>query len=335
MTPRPERLRELVARFSRARVAVVGDLLADVYVYGRPYRLSREAPVIVVRHEREEVIPGGAANTAKNLAALGATTHPVGLLGDDPAGADVRRLLAAAGGDVRGCVTAPGSTTVTKTRIMAGGVNVRKQQVIRIDRETPRTLDAATRGALRAAVEGLRGQVDGVIVSDYGYDTCTPEVVAAVRGLAPALPVLVDSRHRLREFAGATLATPNEEEFESAAGGPPPDDRALVAAGERLRQELGMKALCVTRGNKGMLLFEPGAAPLAIPVSGGTDVIDVTGAGDTVAAVTMLGLVAGGTFAEAAHLANAAAGVVVMKLGAATLAPDELTAAIGRGGARG
>lgn len=328
--PTRARLRALLDRFGDARVAVVGDMLADVYVYGRPYRLSREAPVIVVKHEGEEVIPGGAANTAKNLAALGARAFPVGLLGDDEAGAQVRARLSAAGMDAAGLVTAAGTTTVSKTRIMAGGHSVSKQQVIRIDREGQGPVPPAAVGALRAAVTALRGRVDGVIVSDYDYSVCSPPIVEAVCGLAAHVPVLVDSHTRLREFRGAAVATPNEEEMAAASGVDVDDEAALAAAGRTLRGEVGLSALLITRGNRGMLLVDDtGAWPM--PIVGSADVTDVTGAGDTVAATAMLGRVAGGTFLEAAWLANHAAGVVVMKLGAATLSRDELRAAIERG----
>lgn len=332
MSDRPTRarVRALIDRFAGARVAVVGDMLADVYVYGRPYRLSREAPVIVVKHEGEEVIPGGAANTAKNLAALGARVCPIGLLGDDAAGAQVRERLAAAGMDAAGLVTAAGTTTVSKTRIMAGGQSVSKQQVIRIDREGGAPPPPSAVGAVRAAVAGLRGRVDGVIVSDYDYAVCAPPVIEAVCALAAHVPVLVDSHTRLRAFRGAAVATPNEEEMAAVAGVDVNDEAALAAAGRALRAEVALQALLITRGNRGMMLVDDtGAWPM--PIVGSADVTDVTGAGDTVAATAMLARVAGGTFLESAWLANHAAGVVVMKLGAATLSPDELRAAVERG----
>jgi rfaE bifunctional protein kinase chain/domain len=328
--PSKKRLAALVDSFASARIAVVGDMLADIYIYGRPYRLSREAPVVVVKHEHEEVIPGGAANTANNLAALGAQVVPVGVLGDDEAGTAVQAQLAAANMDTSGLITSAGTATVSKTRIMAGGQSVSKQQVIRIDREGNGGIEPAALGALRAAVEGLRGRVDGVIVSDYDYAVCSPPVIAAIRALADDLPVLVDSHTRIREFGGATLATPNEGEMADAAGVDVNDEDALREAGRALREEVGLAALLITRGNRGMLLIEPDATHI-IPIVGTADVADVTGAGDTVAAATMLGRVAGGSFLEAAWLANHAAGVVVMHMGAATLSADELRATIATG----
>lgn len=235
--------------------------------------------------------------------------------------------------DTHGLVIAKGNTTVSKTRVLAGGHSVSKQQIVRIDRDGTIELPDSAAAQLAEAVRGLAGTVDGVIVSDYGYNVCTDEVVAALREVAQSTPVLVDSHHRLPDFAGATIATPNEEEMEYASGVDVDDEAALAEAGATLRAEVDLNALLITRGNRGMMLVEPEATH-TIPIVGPSDVADVTGAGDTVAAVTMLGRAAGGSFLEAAWLANHAAGVVVMKIGAATLTPDELRAALTRGPAQ-
>jgi len=227
-------------------------------------------------------------------------------------------------------VTAAGNATVSKTRVLAGGHSVSKQQIVRIDRDDSQALPADAAAKLAEAVRGLAGTVDGVIVSDYGYNVCTDDVVAAVREVAKSTPVLVDSHHRLPDFAGATIATPNEEEMEFASGVDVDDEPALRTAGAKLRGDVDLDALLITRGNRGMMLVEADAVE-TIPIVGPSDVADVTGAGDTVAAVTMLTHAAGGSFLEAAWLANHAAGVVVMKIGAATLTPDELREALTRG----
>ncbi|MHC5020226.1 MAG: bifunctional heptose 7-phosphate kinase/heptose 1-phosphate adenyltransferase, partial [Planctomycetota bacterium] len=279
--PTRSRMHELIAAFRGKRVAVVGDMLADVYIYGRPYRLSREAPVVVMKHEGEEVIPGGAANTANNLAALGAVAVPVGVLGDDPPGLAVVEALGRAGMDTHGLITAAGNATVSKTRVLAGGHSVSKQQIVRIDRDGTLELPDDAAAQLAEAVRGLAGTVDGVIVSDYGYNVCTDAVVAAVREVAASTPVLVDSHHRLPDFAGAAIATPNEEEMEFASGVDVDDEAALREAGRALRAGTDLDALLITRGNRGMMLVEESAVE-TIPIVGPSDVADVTGAGDTV-----------------------------------------------------
>ncbi|MCI0341039.1 MAG: PfkB family carbohydrate kinase [Planctomycetales bacterium] len=331
MTPPPRsRLLALVEKFPSARVAVVGDLIADVYLYGRPYRLSREAPVPVVQYEGEQVIPGGAANTVANVAALGARCSALGILGADPPGEGVRRRLREMGADLSGIVEAAGGASIVKTRILAGLQNTRKQQIARIDRDPPRSRGEAAAATLASSVRALGGKSQGLVVSDYGYDALGEPVVAAVRELAESVPVLVDSHRRMREFGGAAIATPNEEELENATGIRCEDDDSVLGAGEHLRREVGLRALLVTRGNRGMALLEEGRPPALIPIVGSGEVADVTGAGDTVAAVLILGLASGGTFLEAAHLANAAASLVVMKMGAATLTREELSAAVTR-----
>ncbi len=329
-TPPRARLLSLVEKFPSVRVAVVGDLIADVYLYGRPYRLSREAPVPVVQYEGEEMIPGGAANTVANAAVLGARCSALGILGADAPGEGVRRKLREAGADVSGIAEVPGAPSIVKTRILAGLQNTRKQQIARIDRDPPGTRGEAAAAALARSVAALDGKTQGLVVSDYGYDALVEPVVAAVRALAESVPVLVDSHRRLRDFGGAAIATPNEEELENATGIRCEDDESVLGAAEHLRREVGLRALLVTRGNRGMALVEEGRTPELIPIVGSGEVTDVTGAGDTVAAVLMLGVAAGGTFLESAHLANAAASVVVMKMGAATLTREELAAAVTR-----
>lgn len=329
--PAPEPLKRFdaaLARFPSLRVGVVGDFMADVYVMGVPARLSREAPVVILRWEGEHTGPGGAANSAANLVALGARVRCVGEAGDDAAGRALRRLFADAGADGSGLRLARRGRTITKTRILAGDLHRSKQQVIRVDREPDGDpAPSAERNAL-AAVRRMAGTVDAWLVSDYGYGTVTPRVYAALREGSKGRPplVVVDSRRRLLQFAGATALTPNEEEAGTAAGravSTVPDARAAAA---RILEATGAGMVLLTRGNQGLGLFTAGGGECVVPPSGADEgeITDNNGAGDTVAATFTLALAAGASPEDAARLANHAGGVVVMKPGAATLTADEL-----------
>lgn len=316
--------RELIENFGKARVAVVGDIVADIYIFGKPHKLSREAPVIVVRHEAEKLVPGSAANTAHNLMALGATVRPIGVVGDDPPGRAILEFFDGPLAHTDGIVVDKTRHTITKTRIMAGDLHTTKQQVIRIDREPAEPISPATAKSILERLEAVAADVDGLIVSDYGYDVVAPQVAELVRRLAREKVVVVDSRARLIELGGVSLATPNESEAEEATGIRIESDESVVAAGRQLLEDTGNAAVLITRGNRGMMLFEKGAPVESIPICGGEEIVDVSGAGDTVAAAAMLGLVAGGTFLQAANLANFAAGIVVMKSGTAATTREEM-----------
>ncbi len=324
MTIEARTYRTLIENFDKARIAVVGDIVADVYIFGKPHRLSREAPVIVVRHEGEKLVPGSAANTANNLMALGATVYPIGLVGDDHAGHAILDFFDDPLAHSDGILVDSTRHTTTKTRIMAGDLHTTKQQVIRIDREPEGAASPETEKLICERLEAVAPEVDGIIVSDYGYDVIGPRVIELVLQLARDKIVVVDSRERLTRFRGVTLATPNESEDEAAAGVSIGSDSAADEAGRRILKATGNDALLMTRGNLGMMLFEKDAEPETIPICGGDEIVDVSGAGDTVAAAAALGLAAGGTFLQAACLANFAAGIVVMKSGTATTTRDEI-----------
>ena len=331
------RLSALVRAFAGRRVLVVGDLIADQFVSGEISRVSREAPVMILRHEQTETVPGGAANCALNLATLGARAALVGTVGEDEAGRELLNKLTEAGVDCGGVVTVPGSRTTTKVRILAGHAHSPRQQVVRLDYEGETLSDAALVGRLTRNVESAFEGAGAGIVSDYNYGVACTETVAALRAAATrefaeggGVPVLVDSRFRLREFAGLTSATPNEDEVEQVAGRRFEDAEELASEGERLRAALGYRALLITRGKDGMVLLEDGAAPLHVAAVGSHDAVDVTGAGDTVIATYALALAAGASFKEAARLANHAGGVVVLKRGTASVSPEELLASVGQ-----
>jgi rfaE bifunctional protein kinase chain/domain len=325
----PARYREVLARFPRVRVTVVGDLIADEFIFGKLDRVSREAPVLILGYDSTEVVPGGAGNAAANAAALGARVRVCGLVGRDAPG---RRLLSALAevADISGVVRSSAFVTPVKTRILAGGTHSAKQQVVRIDRACGRITPALSRRVEASLASALK-QSDVVIISDYGSGLVTPALwqramTGAGKSAAPLM--LVDSRYALEGFTGATAATPNESEVEAWLGKPIGDDKAVLEkAGRRLLDVLGARAVLVTRGSKGMALFERGKATDHIPIVGSDQVTDVTGAGDTVIAAFSLALAARASFAEAARLANVAGGVVVMKRGTATVTSAEIDAA--------
>jgi D-glycero-beta-D-manno-heptose-7-phosphate kinase len=331
---RKARLLSLIDGFGGRRVLVVGDLIADEFIYGEVHRVSREAPVLILKYDTTEIVAGGAGNAASNVAALGGSATLAGMVGADDEG---RRLLSGLPRDVdrRQVVRASGYRTPVKTRILAGGVHSAKQQVVRIDRETGWPLDARVSRAFAAKLTAAAGQCDAVLLSDYGSGLVTPALASAVarvvstRGRRRPIPVLVDSRYRLLEYRGLTACTPNESEVEHALGIHIDDDPVVLEqAGRTLLRRTGMKAVLVTRGSRGMSLFQPRQATIHVPIFGPDEVTDVTGAGDTVIATMALALAAGASFYEGARLANYAGGLVVMKRGTATLSARELSDAV-------
>lgn len=319
------RLVALIDRFRRARIVVFGDLVADEYIYGRLSRVSREAPVLILEYDATEIVPGGAGNAAANVAALGGRVTLAGVAGRDDAGDRLVDALESRG--VRLSVTRPrGVATTVKTRILAGGVHSVKQQIVRIDRQGGRLAPAVARDAVSRAARAAR-RADAVIASDYGSGLVTPRRLARVRPKKAQL--FVDSRYDLLSFRGMTACTPNESEVEALArvtiGN---DKRALEKAGRALLRKAAAEAVLVTRGSRGMALFEPRTPTRTIPIHGSDEVADVTGAGDTVIATFALARAAGATFEEAARLANYAGGLVVMKRGTATITADDLRDAV-------
>lgn len=322
-------LSKILDRFAGRRVLVVGDLVADEFVYGEIARVSREAPVLLLKHRSTEVVPGGGANAAYNLAALGAKVTPVGVVGKDEAGAALINHFRARQVDTSGIIVAPEFATTTKSRILAGGVHGTRQQVLRIDREPARPLSAKRQAEIELRALRLAKKAHAVLLSDYGYGAASPPLARALRAAANGLPVTVDSRYGLPTYGGATAATPNEPEleevFRTRIG---QDTRKLESVARQLLSTMKLKALLVTRGRDGMALFEPKRRTVHIPIWGSDEIADVTGAGDTVIAVFTLAIAAGATFEHAARLANFAGGIVVMKRGTATVSAAELRAAV-------
>jgi rfaE bifunctional protein kinase chain/domain len=319
-------LAEIVESFSGKRIVVIGDAIADQFIYGEISRVSREAPVFILRHEHTETTPGGAANCAANLAALGARVDLISTLGGDEAGKILYTKLRELGVGCDGVSVTGGRRTPTKVRVLAGQIHSTRQQVIRIDYDSEPDLSAELQEILNADIIKALTGADGVIISDYNYGVADPKIIDLVRkAVEPGVPVLVDSRFRLSSFSNLTSATPNEDEVEQLLDLKHPDPSALEAAAEGLRQRLGYQALLMTRGGHGMTLFEADAAPLHIDAVGSHQPLDVTGAGDTVIATYALALASGASFADAARLANFAGGLVVMKRGTATVTSAELS----------
>jgi len=305
------------------RVLVLGDVMLDEFLWGRVARISPEAPVPVVEIQRESFHVGGAGNVAGNVRSLLGEAVLVGVVGRDAAAARLRAELRAAGVE-EALVEAPARPTTVKTRILA-----HHQQVCRADRERAEDVDRQVEDALVARVEGALRGAQALVVSDYQKGVVTPRVMRSVLALARKrdVPVLVDPKVRhFARYRGATVVTPNQLEAEQATGLRLRGDADVATAGSRLLRVLRCQAVLITRGEHGMSLFERGRPALQIPTAA-REVFDVTGAGDTVIATLGLALCAGAPLAQAAALANAAAGVVVGKLGTAAATPDEVLAA--------
>ena len=307
--------------FPGKRIVVIGDAVADQYLSGTISRISREAPVFIVDHDRTETLPGGAANAAANLAALGADPIMIGVVGNDAAGEELRRSLEALNVATEMLVVAPSRRTTAKLRVLAGQQYAPRQQVIRIDTAASEPLEEEITDRLIERLTRVADTAAGIIVSDYNYGVVSPQVFESAKSLAAeaGIPLIVDSRFGIRKFPGATAATPNREEAEAAIG-----TAATGDACEALRAELGHDTLLVTLGSEGMLLCEKEKAPEHLPAVGSRQPIDVTGAGDTVIAAYTLALASGMSHRQAAEAANHAGGLVVMKRGTAVVSLEEL-----------
>jgi D-glycero-beta-D-manno-heptose-7-phosphate kinase len=330
MTKHPketDRLKKIVEAFPKTTVTVLGDLVADEFVYGEISRVSREAPVLILKHRERTLVPGGGANAVCNLADLGVNVLPVGVIGDDEPGRLLIKAFRHKHIPVSGVLKDKGHTTVTKTRILAGMTHSARQQVVRVDREPENPPNShLTRELVLAAREYARAS-DALLVSDYGYGSATPAILNAVRakGRLSGMPVTLDSRFRMLEYSGVTAATPNEPEVEECLRVQIGQEWSkVVAAGEQLMSRMKLQSLVITRGRDGMVAFADRHKPIDIPISGSDEVADVTGAGDTVIATFTAALAAGANTEEAARLANYAGGIVVMKRGTATVTRREL-----------
>src|SRR5436189_1853031 len=316
-------------------IVVYGDIVADRFIYGTPKRISREAPVLILRQYRDDVLLGGAGNAINNILTLGGLPVPVSVLGNDNAGNSLVEQLTASGIDCSAILRADRYHTATKTRILGGMPHASRQQIVRFDNEDELVMSEEESSQFATLLREQISICHAALVSDYGYGVVHTNLVATLTQFAHGKPVTLDSRYDLLNYPGVSAATPNEEEAAAAAGtalfnGEEGESR-LGQVAETLQQTLDCEAVLITRGSRGMALFDRGASnPLFIPVSGTDQVADVTGAGDTVIATFTLALAASASYAEAAKLANYAGGIVVMKMGTATASNDELRHAIER-----
>ena len=318
----------LLTAFPRVKVLVIGDLVADHYIYGQTERLSREAPVLIVRHKADEVKLGGGANAAANARTLGAQVTTIGVLGNDSVGNAMKAQFKKAGITLY-VVSHKGVPTETKTRVLAGGQNTSRQQMLRIDRGHEGPLPHEAQKQLAQLLKTLGAAVDVVIVSDYGAGVLCEPVRAQLHALAKkGIPVCVDSRFGLSHFRQMHVCKPNEPELAALTGLPVATDTQLKAAAASALRMLKCDALLVTRGKNGMALFQPKKPAQFIPVWGNEEAVDVTGAGDTVSAAFAVSVGAGASFSDAAKLANVAGALVVQKQGTATVGPTEILEAL-------
>ena len=328
-------LAEIVERFAGKKIVLFGDFVADEFQFGEISRVSREAPVLILRHRETRVVPGGGANAANNFAALGARVFPVTVVGDDSAGWALTQYFRAIGVSISGIIREKRWTTPTKARFLAGWAHTVAQQVLRVDREPQRAPGDSEQSKVAKKLRAVLKKAEGLAVSDYGFGVASPAAVRVALGrLKRVIPVSLDARYQMDAYAGCgiTTATPNEAELEAlhhtAIGCNLPE---LERSGRATLKKMKLQSLLVTRGSHGMALFESSGKKIShIPVHGSDQAVDVTGAGDTVLAAYTLALACGASPFEAAHIANIAGGMIVMKRGTATVTRGELLAAIRR-----
>jgi D-glycero-beta-D-manno-heptose-7-phosphate kinase len=329
----PSRLRSLIGSFSGKRVLVIGDMVADEYLIGRPARISREAPVLILELSEERTVPGGATNVAVNTRTLGAEVFLAGVVGDDLPGRRLRRAISDLGMHQDGLVTDLQRPTSTKTRVMAGSPQIVQQHIVRIDRVDTSEVGEPSKGQILDYVQQVLPTVDAVVLSDYENGVISPDIIKVCIPLARQLHkiVVVDSHGSLSRFQGVTALTPNQPEAELSLGITINTLAELNEAGQRLLDVCHARGVLITRGSEGMSLFEEGKPPLHLPVhrlDNASEIVDTNGAGDTVAATFTLALTAGASMAGAAYIANAAAALVVRRLGCASNTPQELMSVI-------
>ena len=327
------RLLSLVEAFRGKRVLVIGDMVADQYWLGHPTRIARDAPVLILELHEERTIPGGATNVAVNVRSLGAEVFLAGVVGDDLPGQQLRRAIGVLGMHQDGLFTDKTRPTSTKTRILAGSPQIVQQQVVRIDRVDTSEVREPCKQQMIDYIQHVLPGMDAIVLADYENGVISPDIVQTCIPLARQLDkvIVVDSHGSLFRFQGVTALTPNQPEAELTLGMTIKSQAELDEAGQRLLDGSKANGVLITRGGEGMSLFEAGKIPLHLPVhrlSLASEIVDTNGAGDTVAATFTLALTAGASMAEAAYLANAAAALVVRRLGAASNTPEELKSVI-------
>jgi len=325
-------LAECVEKFAGKRIVLLGDFVADEFQSGEISRVSREAPVLILKHRETQIVPGGGANAAHNLATLGARVVPISAVGDDPAGNALLAFFRRKAISTSGIQKIKGWTTPTKTRFLAGWTHTTGQQVLRVDYEPNARIPDAARQKIYRSLQSNLKSADALAVSDYSFGIANPDLLQRLfSNRKTDLLITLDARYGLHTYAkcGISAATPNEAELEAAhhmtiAG----NSAELCRAATETVAAMKLDTLLVTRGKHGMALFDTSDQASEIPVHGSDQAVDVTGAGDTVLAAYTLALTCGASPLEAAHIANIAGGLVVMKRGTATVSAEELLEAI-------
>lgn len=317
----------LLKKMAKVKLMVAGDLVADEAVYGDTERISREAPVLILRYTHTELTPGGAGNAANNAADLGAQVFPLGVVGEDEQGSQLLHYFKGKRVDTTGILTVKHRHTTVKSRIMAGAHHTAKQQVIRIDKREDKDVSKSVEAKLVGRVTALAPKMDALLISDYGLGVLTEGLRRSLLSAFAGKIITVDSRYHLGEYKGVSLITPNVAEAGPAAGLEIVDDDSLYKAGMILQERLGCRVL-ITQGPHGMALFSGEKEMIRLPVFGPEQPVDPTGAGDTVAVTATLALASDADFLTAGALATVAAGIVVGKRGTATTSPDEILKAL-------
>lgn len=326
-------LNSIIENFPDKRIFVLGDYVADEYLFGSTSRISREAPVLILRQVSREMGLGGAGNALSNLRSLGCQATPIGVVGDDEMGGKLSLMISGMGSDTRFLLKEKGGTTTTKTRVLAGGTHTVRQQVVRIDQGEYDRLSTDNEDQLLKILDHIESEADALLVSDYQYGVLSSRIIEKVNAIAQnrKIIVTVDSRYQMLKFQDVTALTPNEPEVEEATGIRINGRKETVQrCGLSLLTTIRSDAILITRGNEGMALFLKDGGTHFLPIHGSDEVADVVGAGDTVIAIFTLTLAAGGSFPEAMRLANMGGGIVVGKRGAATVNLEELREVIER-----
>lgn len=325
-----QKLSSLIQKMQDRRILVIGDMVADVYLRGNIGRISREAPVLILDSIEEKIVAGGAANVVANVAALGGEVYAVGILGNDKHGEDLCKVLEYYDVHTEGLVSDPNRPTVSKTRVIAGGRATVSQQIVRIDRESKEPVSKKMEAELISKIDKILPQIEGIVLSDYGSGTITEGVKKwLIRyALQKKIPSIVDSRYDIGRFDGIGYIKQNDTELAKFVGHELKDMASLIDAGSTIMKKLNANGALITRGEKGMSLFERDGAVHHIPVSNKSEVFDVSGAGDTCVAAFILALTAKINPVVAARISNTAAGVAVRKLGTSTVNFEELRKAL-------
>lgn len=317
---------EAIDKMAGQPVLVMGDMIADIYLYGTISRISREAPVLVLEQSTEKVVAGGAANVINNAATLGGRVYAAGLVGDDSGADGLSEILASRGVDVKGLVRDGGRPTISKTRIVAGGRTTVSQQIVRVDKESHAPMPDECERQLAEYLTGVLPKVKGVVLSDYGSGTITDRLLEQIFSYCKAhdIPTMVDSRYDILRFRTVDYIKQNDAELAAAVGRTLETEEELVAAGRELLARMEARGVLITRGEDGMTLFQRDGSVTNIPVTDKSEVYDVSGAGDTCVATVILGLAAGVEPVLASRLSNEASSIAVRKMGTAVVSADEL-----------